>query len=347
MTRIARVQRDGIERLWDDLYELDPVASPFQSRRWARTMVSMGYWRPAAMAVSFTDGLDAVVPAVTYRLVPGRPAPRLSWPRYWGEAPPLWSGAPDTGHVRGLLRLLADEPAIMTRLSTGPINGSPFAASSGADWHVMLRRSHVIDLSEGFEAAQANFSKGIRYEARRAGRRGVEIRHATDGSLADELIGAFDAAIPRWADKQHEPVWLTRVRGRRRDSPRKIRAIARGMGQDCLLTIATLHGRAIGGSLALRGRNPEALLNPIDPVEGLKAGASQAIYSEVVRVMCEDKGAWFNLGESGFEGGLATYKERYGAVARDHVDLYRERLPFTATEQFAKNVVKRLVGFQD
>lgn len=347
MTSITRVRRDDIDDLWDKLYEADPLASPFQSRRWSLTMRSLGWWRATSLAVGFSDGVEALVPSATYRMTPSRWAPRLSWPRYWGEANPLWNAPPGREHVGLLLDLLAGERSVVTRLSTGPTNGQVFTDVEPGDWLRVLRRSHVINLARGFDAVQADFARSIRYEARRAGRRGVEVTSSTDGALVEPLLEMIDAAILRWSAKQNEPPVLTRVRAHRRDSARKIRAIARVMGQDCLVTIASHEGRPIGASLALRGRNPEALLAPIDPVRGLKLGASQVIYTDVMRDLCADRSRMFNLGESGFDGGLSHYKERYGAVAADHVDLYSERLPLTAAEQIVKNAVKRVIGFED
>lgn len=347
MTTITRVHRSGIDDVWDKLHDADPLASPFQSRRWAGTMRSLGWWRDTAIAVAFSDGVDAVLPSVTYRAVPSRWAPRLSWPRYWGEATPLWSAPPERDHVRLLLDLLGRERSVLTRLSTGPTNGQVLVDVEPGDWHRVLRRSHVIDLRPGFEAVHGGFSKSIRYEQRRSLRRGVEVRSSTAGDLVEPLLDVYGKAIARWSDKQHEPRLLTRLRAHRRDSARKIRAIARGMGQECLLTVATHEGRPVGASLALRGRNPEALLAPIDPRVGLKLGASQVIYTDVVEDLCADGAGVFNLGESGFDGGLAQYKERYGATAVDHVDLYRERLPFTEVERVAKDAVKRVIGFED
>lgn len=347
MTTITRVHRSGINDVWDKLHDADPLASPFQSRRWARTMRSLGWWRDTAIAVSFSDGVDAVLPGMTYRVVPSRWAPRLSWPRYWGEATPLWNAPPERVHIRLLLDLLARERSVLTRLSTGPTNGQAFTDVEPGDWQRVLRRSHVIDLSQGFEAVHAGFSKSIRYEQRRALRRGVEVRSSTSGALVEPLLEVFDKAIPRWAGKQHEPPLLTRLRAHRRDSARKVRAIVREMGRDCLLTLATHQGRPVGTSLALRGRNPEALLAPVDPDVGLKLGASQVIYTDVVEDLCADGSGVFNLGESGFDGGLAQYKERYGAVPVDHVDLHRERVPLSAVERVTKDAVKRVIGFED
>ena len=212
---------------------------------------------------------------------------------------------------------------------------------------VLPRTTHVADLGSDVDEYFAQLPGTTRRGIRRATRRDARIRVGRGGELLDEHYRLFERSIERWAAHQHEPVWLAKFRGRRRDPIAKLRAIGEHLGDRFCVIVGDVSGVPAASIIILLGPTVRDTRAAVDVTVAARTGVNDAVHWRAIELAMEYGATSYNMGESGSSAGISAFKERFGAVAVHSGEYRIEHLPLTAADRAARRTVKKLIRFQD
>lgn len=331
---------------WASVLATDPGAVVSQSLAWRDAVLADGRYTDASLLYEFASGRRIVMPLARHRLLPGTVA---SWPGGWGVGGPIAEGgeaSPDEaaavlGDVTRRGRLSA---LIQFRHEAGGAwlgQPGPFQAEHLA--------CHVLDLDGGFgQVWQHRFRGTARTAMRKAERSGVEIEMGTAGRLLPVFQELYEKSIRRWAEKQREPLWLSRWRTNRATSAQMMALVAWHFGTDYEVWVARSLGVPVAAIIVLksggyakywRGAMDSALASPLR--------ANDLLHRCAVESACEAGYRWYDMGYSRPGSALAAFKEKLGATQRSAYTLRAERLPAHAAGRISRDLAKRVIGFKD
>lgn len=343
--RLIESSGSASDALWLDLYHRDRAAVASQSPQWAKAVTSAGNYRCSSQYVQFADGSRAVLPLFTKGLA----SLRYAWspPPAWGFGGLLSEEAITPGKLSAVLGHLETLPFVGLKIRPNPLAADLWAEAARPGWATVPRLAHVVDLAGGPEAVRGRFRSNAGTNIRRAQKYGVEVEAGNSDRLIDEFHGLLELSLLRWARKQHEPAALARFRGLRRDPRSKFATMAAHLGERFRLYVARIKDRPVAAILVLMDHQAHYTRGAID--EGL-AGESRATYllqATAIEEACRLGSSHYHMGETGSSASLAQFKSRFGAVAVPYAEYRYERLPLARIDRFARDTVKRVVGFRD
>jgi lipid II:glycine glycyltransferase (peptidoglycan interpeptide bridge formation enzyme) len=205
-----------------------------------------------------------------------------------------------------------------------------------------------LDLAGGFDQVWTKgFTGQTRNHIRRAERSGLSVECDTTGRLIPEFYGLFEQSLVRWANQQHEPVWLARWRGHQRDPLRKLQMMAKMLGDECRVWVARFEGRPAAALIVLQGTNAHYTRGAMDKELASATHANDLLQRLAIEDACRAGCHHYDMGESGTSESLAHFKSRFGAVGYSYAEYYFERLPLTRWNSQARGMVKQIIGFKD
>lgn len=347
VSRISNVVAPAPRPAWRELLGADPDALVSQTPEWLDTLCSYRSWADASRLYELEDGRQLLLPLAQASL-PGPLRIRASWPASWGFGGLLSSDGLRAADVAAVADDLDRHGALRTTVLPNPLHGALWAGACPSRCVTLPRRAHVLDLEGGFERVwKERFAGGARTKVRRAERSGLEAECDTTGSLVPVFYELFERSLRRWAARQHEPVFLTRLRAHRRDPQRKLEAIAHGLGGACRIWVARLDGRPVASIIVLVGSNAHYTRGAMDEELAGPTAANYLLQKLAIEQACEEGCRLYHMGESGWSKPLAQFKTRFGARAYEYASWHLERLPITRTDRLLRQVAKRAIGFRD
>jgi hypothetical protein len=339
------------DSLWRELHEADPCAVPTQAPQWLDCLVAMGGYRDATRLYEMADGRVALLPLVRRTFPTGGPTMLQSMPSAWGYGGLVAPDGVAPDLVSAVLDDLAGTPALRVRIRPNPLHAPAWAeATAGrAGVTAVPARAHIVDLPGGFERVWRNgMDSSTRTTVRRAEKHGVAIDTDTTGRLVPVFYRLLLQSFDRWAQQQHEPVWLARQRGRRRDSIDKFRTIAEQMGARCQASVAWFEGPPAAATLVLRGgTNAHYTRGAMDKPLAARTKANFLLQKVAIEDACRSGCRWYHMGETGTSASLAGFKARFGAQPYDYREYWIERVPVYRADKALRGCVKRMIGFRD
>ncbi|GAB2515614.1 GNAT family N-acetyltransferase [Nocardia heshunensis] len=343
------VESPAPRELWRRLHEDDREAVPTQAAEWLDCVTSLGGWRDASRLYHLPDGRSAVLPLVRRRM-PG-PGILRSLPEAWGFGGLVAPGGVDAELVSAVADDLCTTPAARIYVRPNPLHADAWAGAltDRPGVTAVPMRAHVLDLTGGFEQVwHERFKAATRTDVRKARKSGVRIETDTTGRLVpvfyDLLLRSFD----RWAEQQHEPLWLTRWRGRRRDPIDKFAVIAERMGERCRISVAWLDDRPAAAIVVLRGGfNAHYTRGAMDQEVAGRAQVNCLLHATAIEDACAAGCRAYHFGETGGSARLAQFKNRFGAQPREYAGYWIERVPVYRADRLVRTGVKRVIGFRD
>ena len=336
----------GAREAWGRVWALDQDALVSQTPAWMDCVCASGPFEDATRAYATADGHELVLPLARRRLPL---SVENSMPFGWSNGGLLSSrGRLTVADVSGVASDLARQHALL-------IGVKPSAATS-AVWDMSLPSNvnrtpymtHVVDLSGGFGAVWKRFHGSVRSRCRHAERIGVTIERDDTGRLMPVFYELYRRSVVRWAQQQHEPVWLARWRARHRDPWEKFRTVAQRLGPACRVMVAWRAGEPVAANIVLvHGSQAVGWRNAMDKELVRRTGAGQLLVCQALQDACEAGHSCFNLGDSAPSSALAHTKEHYGGEEMHYAGYRFERLPLTAADRFVRRGVKEVIGFRD
>jgi lipid II:glycine glycyltransferase (peptidoglycan interpeptide bridge formation enzyme) len=206
----------------------------------------------------------------------------------------------------------------------------------------------VLELEGGKdEVWGARFASSARRAVRKAERAGLEIECGSGERQLEAFRDLFDRSVERWAQAQHEPRMLARLRARLRDPPRKFRAIAAAIGPSLRVWVARRDGTPVASILVLLGGDAHYTRGAMDKELIGPTAANELLHWLAIGEACEAGCRRYHMGETGSSRPLARFKEKLGARPLPYADYRFERLPLTRADAAVRGLVKRALRFRD
>jgi len=346
--RIRDVVTPAPREAWQAAYEADPEALVTQSPEWLDCICAVGAYEDASRLYDFGGGRHAVLPLAARPGLPDALAVRASYPHAWGIGGSLAPGGPRPDEVAAIFADLSATRGLRTFFRPNPLRADLWAAARPSGVVEIRRRGHVLDLAGGFDQVwKERFSGKARTGARRAERAGIVAERDTTGRLVPVFYDLYVRSLDRWAGRQHEPRLLAQLRGRRRDSVRKLLTIAHTLGEACRLWIAWRDGRPAAGILVLQGRNAHFTRGAMDVEVARDTHANDLLHRLAIEEACTAGCRSYHMGESGWSLPLSRYKEKFGAEPVEYAEYALERLPLTTVDRKLRRAVKAVLRFAD
>lgn len=336
---------------WQDLAAAEPGTLITQLPDWLDCVCAIGHFEDASRLYAFGTGRHVVVPLVRPRGWPARLLAEECWP-HGGIGGALTSGGPpELAEARAVLTDLARRPAVRTYLRFGPHAAPVWEAAAPPALAVRHRTTYVLDLDPhgGFGAVWDHaFHRRARRGVHRAQRSPIEVEADRTGRLVPAFEQLHEAAIPRWARQQHEPLPLARARHRHAEPPRALQAVARRFGAACTIWLASVHGEPAAAIVVLRrGAHAKYWRGAMNRDLAHPVRANHLLQSLAIEDACASGCRMYDMGDSRPGSPLATYKESFGAQPVDTLACTRERLPVTPAADALRAAAKRVLRFRD
>jgi hypothetical protein len=344
-----RVTSPAPRDAWQELLTHDPFSLVTQSPGWLDSRCALGGYDDASRLYEREDGRRLVLPMVRRRgFGDGRLAVQSSFGESWGMGGLLASGGVVRDDVAVVARDLVARPALRTLVRPNPLLADAWGAADGPSARALPRLAHVLDLAGGFDHVWSKrFAQGARANVRKAEKAGVVVERGSSEEHVAAFYGLFDRQLDRWGAGQHEPLWLARYRGHRRDPVRKFHLLAQALGDAFGIWVASLDGRPIATTLVLRGINAHYTRGAMDAEVAGPTRANYLLHARAIRDACEMGCRHYHFGETGSSTSLAFFKSRFGAEGIPYAEYRLERLPLTTVDQRLRAAVKRVIGFTD
>jgi hypothetical protein len=333
---------------WKQGLPRDPNALVSQTPEWMDCVCASGRYEDATRAYATADGHQLILPLARRRL-PGAPSVSNSMPFGWGTGGLIASrGHVTSEEVAAVVADLASQHAFL-------IGVRPSAATTEA-WvggvpDGVVRTSHMsqsVDLSAGFEAVWKRFSSTVRSHCRKAERKAVTVERDDTGRLMSVFDALYRISVERWAEQQHEPMWLARWRASRRDPWDKFQTVAERLGPACRVWVAWRAGEPLMAMVVLAHGQHSTMWRAAMNKEAIKGtGASELVHRLAIEEACDSGHRFFHLGDSAPSSPLARNKRGFGGQDAYYTGYRFERLPITAADRFLRRGIKRVIRFRD
>ena len=344
----VRVTTPAPLEVWRDLHRHDPESLLTQSPEWLECLRASGGYRDASRLYEFASGQQLLTPLVERKGLPRRLAVGASWPYAWGIGGVLARREPSPEELRAVFADLSKH-FFSLNLTPNPLRGDRWREAAPRGVTAVPRREHVLDLEGGFETVwRERFKSKTRNKVRKAQKLGVEVQSDSSGALVPVFYDLFRRSVDRWAEQQSEPRWLSHLRTSRRDPLSKFEHIARILGDACRVHVAWHEGQPVAAIIVLLGaNNADYIRGAMDKDLAGPVNANDLLHSVATEEACAAGCRYYHMGESAWSKNLSSFKERFGARAYEHREYRLERLPLSRADRALREVVKRLIGFED
>ena len=343
---LTRVVSPAPRGLWLRIAENDPLSTVCHAPQWVDALCAFTRWSDASRYYETEDGRQFVLPLL--RRGPRSAAGlRASMPSGWGMGGFVGSADIGSSHVSAALDDIRSLNSLGVRILPNPLRGDVWSGADLSHAISLQRYAHVLHLDRPYEAVwSGSYDRSTRQNVRKAARAGLDVERDTTGRLVATYRELFRQSVARWADRNHEPHWLARVRGYREDVPGKLEFLAERLGNSMVTWVASLRGRPAASLITLRGTSVFAWRSAMDQDLARTTCAGHLLHDHAIREACEDAAAFYHFGESGPSCGLCTFKERFCATGYRYPEVRFEHVPYTRTNQAPRTPVKRLVGYR-
>ncbi|MEZ5102724.1 MAG: GNAT family N-acetyltransferase [Thermoleophilia bacterium] len=272
-------------------------ASYFHGPAWARLWERYGDspLELAPLRVELTDGAAAVIGSTSEPTrLPGLRrlvlSPESCAGGFCGEAPLDWE------QRLAVARWLVDRRPLLWRVG-----------AADADLHQVVSRgcriesTHVVDLTEGAEAARKRFRSSARGSARRAASLGVTIRRATSQEDWAAYARVYLDTVRRWTTplRVYDERLFELLAGEPQEGVRLF--VAEHEGRICAGDLVLVHGTH---SICWHGATDRDIAPP---------GTTNLLEWEVVGALAADGVLVYDMNGSGGLAGVVAFKESCGA----------------------------------
>jgi hypothetical protein len=336
--------------VWREVLAADRDALAFQAPEWTDAICATGRYEDASRLYEVGCGARMILPLARRKgPFPRALAPQESMPHAWGMGGVVADAPIEAAELSLIAADLASLPALRTSIRPNPLHAGLWAhATEPLGVTSLPRRAHVLDLQGGAdEVWQRAFASSARRGVRKAERSGLHIKCGCSDELLAEFHKLLGCSVKRWAQAQHEPLALARLRARQRDPLAKFKLIARAMGASLRVWVAYREGVAVASIVVLLGADASYTRGAMDKGLAGPVAANELLHWLAIRDACAAGCARYHMGESGASVSLARFKEKLGARPVAYAEYRFERVPLTAADAAARGLVKRVLRFRD
>jgi hypothetical protein len=302
---------------WDDVWNSDPSATPFQSRAWMEAAVATGHYADISRAYTFGQGRVVVPLAAVRQHFKGKRG--MSMPHGMGAGGFIADFEPGPTEIGTILNDLRSLNLRGVAIRPNPIRSACWDVAHQAGWSRVGRSSHVLDLDGGYDAVWARMHSPKRNRIRKARASGLVLERGND----PVLVGRFYALYLRWsairAQRRRLPPALITLLARWREPRWKFDATARRMGPALTVLMASHEGREVAGAVYLQmGKSAVYWRGASDLDLSREYPANDLLQDEMIAEACNAGCTHYHMGESGGVESLMRFKSQFGAQPIDY-----------------------------
>jgi hypothetical protein len=335
---------------WERALARDPRAMVSNTPAWLDCVCACGPYEDATRVYTDGNGRELVLPLARLRGT-GAVAPvESSMPFGWSSGGLIAGGAPPSpAEVSAVAADLSTRRALRVAVRPAPDAGAEWAAAVNGSATRMPYTTYTLDLSGGWDHVwQKSLRSSTRGRVRRAERAGITVERDDSGRLVEVFDMLYRRSVERWAQQQHEPVALARLRARRRDPRRKFEEVARRLGSGCVVWVASREGEPCAAIIVLtHAEHSTYWRGAMDKELVAGTGANELLHQLAIQEACEAGRRFYHMGETAPDSSLARFKRGFGAVPAEGTAYRFERLPLTETDRLVRRAVKRALRFRD
>ncbi|WP_455274086.1 GNAT family N-acetyltransferase [Rhizobium herbae] len=303
---------------WREIFNRDVSATAFQSPDWMLAASADGHYVDASRLYSTPDGKVLLPLAEANRL--GCKVSAASMPHGLGAAGLISDMPLTTSLVRSIIEDLMRLPHFRVAVRPNALQAPVWEAAIPPTWEKVKRRTHIIDLREGYEGWRADrLTRPKKGKIRKAIREGVLVEHGN----SEEFVRRYYDLYMRWTEnravKRRLPAMLLKWLAARREPLWKFRETAQKLGNDLRIYIASYQGQDAAGAVFLgAGRGAVYWRSASDT--RITQPCNDLLQNEMIKYACMLGCTHYHMGESGGVASLEEFKESFGAVAHDYAE---------------------------
>lgn len=341
---LARVTSPAPRDVWAAVAAADSSSLAEHTPAWMDALVGTTAWKDVSRCYEFSDGRRFVLPLARHRW---RPAAALcSFPPAWGIGG-LVGPDRDADVLKLVLEDLGRLRVASVRIRPNPLDADAWRAVLPSSAVTVQRRAHVLHLRGGIDEVWNRMSQSTRRHIRQGEKAGLEITTEATLRTLGGYYGLYERSLERWAHANHEPQWLARFRGRRRDPLTALQRSATELGEAFRLWMAWKDGVPVAGIIVRVGNTAHYTRGAMDIDLARPLHASHLLHWIAIQAIVEQGIEVHHLGDSGTSSSLAQFKEGLGADPVDYDEVRLERIPLTAADRLVRKTAKRVIGFRD
>jgi CelD/BcsL family acetyltransferase involved in cellulose biosynthesis len=339
--------------VWESLLRSDKGAAATQSLAWRDAVFATGRYQDVSLLYEFASGRQVVLPLARHRRQPPQAAVVTSWPREWSSGGPIsQDGRVSPAEAAAVLADVARRGTLAAQIRLR-YNADGNWLSQASRFRVEPYGCYVLDLEGGFDHVwQHKFRGDARTAVRKAERSGLDVEVDRSGGLLGVFCDLYEKSIRDRAARQHDPLWLTRLRMNRGApaSPPQLKLVADHFGKDCATWVARSKGQPVAALITLRfGTHAHGWRVALDKELAHPVRASEYLHRLDIEEACRDGYHFYNMGGAPAGSTLARYKDKLGATMHFTHELYAEHLPVRAARtarRFSGDLVKKTLRLQ-
>lgn len=334
--------------IWQAVAGRDPGASAFHEPEWFRAVCEAHGMIDCSRMYETLDGARYILPLVRHRGLHPTLNVAQSMPDACGPGGVVGT-RPVTAEIAGAIWAdLLSLRYLMVRLRPNPLQADAWEQAQPAGVRRIPRRSHILDLDQGFEVIWTQrFAAQKRTAVRKSERLNVTVDVDTTGRLVPVFYDLLTKSFDRWGHQQHEPKLLTRLRGKMRDPLKKFSTAARLLGPKMRIWVAYFEGAPAAAIITLEGINTAYARGAMDKELAAMSRANDLLQKLAIEHAANSGCRYYQMGESGWSKPLSLFKESFGARPYEYGEYIAERLPISQINYAVRTAVKRLIGFKD
>lgn len=287
------VNQDLWLKEWKNCSYATPFQSPWWAEAWSESTDRKTSLEPVLLRLS--TGLEVVLPISLDESVKG-PQPRAILSPYGTYGGWLAKRALSSAEANAVADwLLSNYPELKIRLN--PYD-SPLQETIQGE-----RRegsTQTLELTSGFEEIRQGWSKGHRYNARKAFDEGVKVRVADLGRDWEEYFEIYQETVKRWDD----PNTIY---------PRELFSeLSKETSEHVQLWLADHQGETVAGAILLFSDSVVDYWNGASLRKGQDVYAVNALLHDAIEFAVDGGWDWFDFNPSMGIEGVRKFKERFG-----------------------------------
>ena len=285
------------QKLWDDIVLNADGSTYFHTYEWAKIIEqSFPNYSIATKAFVFDDGITAILPLIQSKRFFGF---RKS---YVSMVPGVYGGLISND---GLTPAQVDEiyNHVVIKCSNLKVVGNPYIEQYVPPFfHKDSMFTHVLDLENGFEKIRGNYSKGHRYNIRKAEKDGVYIKLGKSLEDYKAYYNIYQDSLKRWGDKATSRYKFNLFEN-----------IYNSKSKNIKLILALVDEKIISGALLLYCGNHIVWWHGATLSDFFKHYPANFLQNEIIKDSCENGYKYYDFNPSGGHKGVMKFKEGFGA----------------------------------
>lgn len=302
--------------VWLDSMAADPNALATQTPGWLGAILETQPYRDVSRWYQWRNGRQLILPMVRRCPPSADRDEELAWPTDWGIGGVVAPGGPvGVAEAAVVFKDLGRRAEGGAYLRPAPSVDAVWRSAAPASARLNPRITHILDLAGGFDTVwRERFSGNVRRGIRKAERSGLTVARGNTLTLMDDFDHLYRLSVDRWANQAGADLQQARAQAELKDPRRKFTAVARNLGDNCVIWMAYRDNAPVAGIITLwRGPHAKYWRGAMDKPVATATCAPTYLQFLAVREACTRGCRFYHMGDSRPGDSVSRFKETLGA----------------------------------